>query len=134
IRVENIEDVVGIPAKLFVEANWESFVELTRHHRVYPYLYSRIKGITENRIPSSVIRVLHAEYRRNTFQMLHLSGEMEMIEKVLSENRVRALYLKGPVLAQDLYGDLSLRTSCDLDLLIPISQLYIAEALLVTLG
>lgn len=134
IRVENIEDVAAIPEKLFEQSDWNSFIELARHHRVYPYLYNKLKGVTEDRIPSIVIRIFLAEYRRNTFLMLHLSGEMEIVEKALSENSIRALYLKGPVLAQDLYGNLSLRTSCDLDLLIPISELNRAEALLITLG
>ena len=33
------------------------------------------------------------------------------------------LFLKGPVLAKELYGDLSLRTSSDLDVMIPIHKL-----------
>lgn len=134
IRVESIEFAAEIPEHLFKEANWNSFIAYAIHHRVYPYLYNKIKGITEDLIPPSVIRILLAEYRNNTFQMLHLSGEMERIEKVLSEKQIRAIYLKGPVLADDLYGDISLRTSCDLDMLIPISELFRAETLLGTLG
>ena len=49
--------------------------------------------------------------------MLHLTREMEMICKSFNENQIKSLVLKGPVLAADLYGDLSLRTSADLDIL-----------------
>ena len=44
------------------------------------------------------------------------------------------LVLKGPVLAVDLYGDVSLRTSGDLDILIPINDLDKAENFLLKLG
>ena len=37
--------------------------------------------------------------KKNTFQMLHLSGEMEQISKLFNENEIRTLVLKGPVLA-----------------------------------
>ncbi len=66
--------------------------------------------------------------------MLHLSAEMEQVSKLFSRNQIRTLFLKGPVLAHELYGDLSLRTSCDLDFLVPINDLEKAEELLVELG
>ena len=59
--------------------------------------------------------------------MLHLSGEMEQICKIFNENEIPLLVLKGPVLAADLYGDVSLRTSSDLDILIPIQDLEKVE-------
>ena len=31
--------------------------------------------------------------------MLHLSGEMEQVSKLFTENEIRTLFLKGPVLA-----------------------------------
>ena len=45
---------------------------------------------------------------------------MEQVSKLFNENKINLLILKGPVLAVDLYGDISLRTSSDLDILIPI--------------
>ena len=77
--------------------------------------------------------VLQRNYKINTFQMLHLSGEMEQVSKLFTENEIRTLFLKGPVLAHDLYGDISLRTSSDLDLLIPLHDLDKAEELLIKL-
>ena len=44
------------------------------------------------------------------------------------------LFLKGPVLAKELYGDISLRTSSDLDILIPIHKLGKLEELLKNSG
>lgn len=114
--------------------DWDVFVELAMHHRVYPMLYTRLKTIDETLIPSFVIQRLLQQYKRNTFQMLHLTAVMEQVNQVFSKNDIRLLFLKGPVLAGELYGDISLRTSSDLDFLVPIEDLPNAEKLLLELG
>lgn len=88
----------------------------------------------EQAVPSDVLEQLKWQYRRNTVQMLQLSGEMSNIAGQLAELNIRCLFLKGPVLGQELYGDLSQRTSRDLDFLVPMEQLEDAETLLIRLG
>lgn len=120
--------------ELIQRADWDRFIELARHHRVFPSLNRRLQDMKSEDIPTFVTHMFHRDYYRNTLQMLGLSGEMEQLAKVFSEQGIRSLFLKGPVIAADLYGDVSLRTSCDLDLLIPIKKLALAEQLLRTLG
>ncbi|MFD1040639.1 nucleotidyltransferase family protein [Virgibacillus byunsanensis] len=120
--------------ELFNDIDWNSFIDLTMHHRVYPVLFSKLKETCDDVIPYSIIKSLSQQYKKNTFQMLHLSGEMERVSKLFSIQEIPLLFLKGPVLAQELYGDISLRTSSDLDMLIPIDQLEKAEAVLVEQG
>lgn len=119
---------------LFSDIDWEYFLKLARHHRVYPFIYSKLKMVGEEWIPSHVIQTLYQEYKKNTFQMLLLSGEMEKISELFIENQIRLLFLKGPVIAADIYGDISLRTSKDLDILIPITDVEKAEKLLLNFG
>ncbi|AIQ11457.1 nucleotidyltransferase domain-containing protein [Paenibacillus durus] len=134
LAAENGEDLPVRRPELFRGMDWESFIELAMHHRVYPNLYPKLKNLGKDVVPSRVISCLYNYYSRNTFQMLHLSGEMEFIGGELERKNIRALFLKGPVIAKDLYGDISLRTSCDLDLLIPLTELDAAESLLAGLG
>lgn len=117
---------------LLKDINWNIFLELTNYHRVFPIIYSYIKK--EDGIPLQVIRTLNQEYKKNTLQMLKFSGEMKNLSQLFIENNIRLLFLKGPVIAHDLYGDISLRTSKDLDMLIPIADLKKAENLLLTFG
>ncbi|SEC07680.1 nucleotidyltransferase family protein [Paenibacillus sp. GP183] len=116
------------------EIDWDYFLTLVSHHRVYPVIYKKLRNIDETWIPNYVIQTLRIDYQKNTFQMLQLSAEMENLCKLFSEPNIRCLILKGPVLAADLYGDISLRTSRDLDILIPIYDLDHAEELLGRLG
>lgn len=118
----------------FSDIDWEVFLEQAVHHRVYPVIYQKLKQVDKELIPSHIVQTLTRKYKRNTFQMLYLSAEMERINKLCNENEIRTIFLKGPVLSQDLYGDLSLRTSCDLDVLIPIQNLEKAEKLLLEQG
>lgn len=123
-----------VNSEWFTGINWSHFLELVRHHRVYPIIFKSLKETSKDWIPPHILEALRQEYHRNTFMMLHLSGEMEQVSRLFSEHKIRPLFLKGPVIAVDLYGDVSLRTSCDLDVLVPIDDLGRTEELLVNLG
>ncbi|ASS96099.1 nucleotidyltransferase family protein [Peribacillus simplex] len=127
------EDNIQIPISMN-EIDWGKFLHLALHHRVYSLIYSKLKKLDKEWIPSYVIRILRQEYKENTFRMLLLTGEMEQISKLFTENKIPLLYLKGPVIAADLYGDISLRTSRDLDVLIPITDLKRVDELLLNFG
>jgi hypothetical protein len=114
--------------------DWNLFFVLVKHHRVTPLIYTKIKNIDQSFIPLFVIQTLFQDYQKNIFNMLHLSGEAEILAKTFSNNQIRTLFLKGPVLGSDLYGDISLRMSSDLDLLIPIGDLNKAENILLSHG
>ena len=114
------------------DIDWNQFAELAMHHRVYPQLYAQAE--IRELIPADVRQALEQAYRRNVLQMLALSAEMESVCRALAERGVRPLVLKGPVLAKALYGDLSLRTSKDLDILIPIEDVEKAEETVAALG
>ena len=117
-----------------INIDWDIFLSYAIHHRLFPRIYLKIKDIESSKIPLTVIEKLSFLYKRNTLQMLKLSGEMGLIHKLLDEKDIKTLFLKGPVVAQDLYGDISLRTSSDLDFLIPIDHLDEAENILLEQG
>ncbi|WP_106496647.1 nucleotidyltransferase domain-containing protein [Lentibacillus sp. Marseille-P4043] len=119
--------------KLCKDIDWDLFIKQVKHHRVYPLLDSKVRLLDERFVPVHVRKFLSNQYKRNTFQMLNLAAEMECVSK-LFEEQIRLLFLKGPILAQNLYGDISQRTSSDLDILIPINQLQLADKLLKGIG
>ncbi|WP_310551268.1 nucleotidyltransferase domain-containing protein [Paenibacillus glufosinatiresistens] len=116
------------------QVDWDQFIELAMHHRVFPNLYPILKNGYKERVPEEVLRRCYELYSRNTLQMLYFTAEMSKLGRLLSDHGIRCLFLKGPVLAQDLYGEVSLRTSSDLDVLVPVEMLDQAEALLASSG
>lgn len=116
------------------EIDWNLFIKQAMHHRLFPLLYIKLSESEVNRVPSNVVGFLESQYKENTYEMLRLSAEMDFVNKLCIDHHIPLLFLKGPVLAADLYGDLSLRTSCDLDILIPIKDLEKLEKKLLENG
>lgn len=114
--------------------DWNLILQLVFHHRVYPSVYRKMKSFHDQWVPNHVVETLKREVQMNTIRMLHLTSEMGFIARQFSDHQIRTLFLKGPALAHDLYGEISLRTSCDLDLLVDIHDLEKAENLLVQKG
>ncbi|MCJ8009111.1 nucleotidyltransferase family protein [Lederbergia wuyishanensis] len=134
LLLEIIKSESEVDNEHFSKPDWDLFLELALHHRLYPLLYTKIAKLDYSWIPKKVIKSLHIYYQQNTFRMLHLSGEMEKLCKLFTENKIRPLFLKGPILAETLYGDISKRTSGDLDILVPINDLDKANELLIAQG
>ncbi|WP_338449853.1 nucleotidyltransferase family protein [Niallia oryzisoli] len=134
MNCKTVDDLKGMEKEWFADIDWDKFLELAMHHRVYSVVYQKIKQMDPILIPEDVRNKLQQKYKINTFQMLALSGEMEQVSRLFLENGIRTIFLKGPVIAYDLYGDISLRTSSDLDFLIPLHDLDLAEDLLIKLG
>lgn len=114
--------------------NWKYFLELAMHHRLYPLLAGKLKKADKGLIPTYVLQNIEFAFKKNTLNMLQLSAELEKICRLFNENDIPVLSLKGPILGNDLYGDISLRTSGDLDVLVPIVELTKAEGILVKQG
>ncbi|MFC4811408.1 nucleotidyltransferase family protein [Paenibacillus sp. GCM10023250] len=115
----------------FTDINWDRFLALAIHHRVYPQVYAILKhNQSQFPFPANVMSNLHLEYRRNAFAMFQLSAEMHHVSELLQNKQIRTMVLKGPILAEILYGDLSLRTSKDLDILVDAGDVETAVGLL----
>lgn len=132
IQTDNNEQIEEKSNKWFANMDWKVFVELAFHHRVFPLLYLKLK---ENKdVPFDVIEALSRKYKQNAFTMMKLTAEMARISECLTQHHIHSLFLKGPILASNLYGDLSYRTSTDLDMLVPLADLDKVNDILVGQG
>jgi hypothetical protein len=113
---------------------WNSFLQLTMHHRVYPIVYLKLNQINSSLIPADVMVRLRYHYNSNIIKMMQLTKEMNKICSKLSDSGIDTLLLKGPILAIQLYGDLTHRTSKDLDILIDVEDVERSEEVMTQLG
>lgn len=123
LKNENNNDILFDLNEYQNEINWKYFLDLSIHHRVYPLLASKLKNFPDGFIPHSVIQTVRQYYKKNIFKMLQLSGEMNQLAEEFKINGIKSIFLKGPMLGNEIYGDISLRTCGDLDLLISIEDL-----------
>jgi len=118
------------------EIDWNHFLQISRFHRVYPLVYLSIlqRESLQQIIPEEVLKELQLHYEKNTYRMLQLTAVMDHVCKELNSCGIPSIVLKGPVLADLLYKDLSARTSKDLDVLVPAERIQEAHNILLGLG
>lgn len=98
------------------EIDWDSVIREAEEHGVLPLL-CRAK-LPAGAIPANVAARLEALFQSNARRSLFLTQELLHILRVLKENSISAIPLKGPSLAALAYGDLALRQYLDLDILL----------------
>lgn len=113
---------------------WDSFIQLTLHHRVFPNVYLKLSRHQSSCIPADVMETLRYHYNANVLKMMQLTRELNTISGQLAGDGIRTLILKGPVLAVQLYGDMAHRTSKDLDILMDAEDVERAEEVMARLG
>lgn len=75
-------------------------------------------------------QALQQRTRQQKFTLLKLAAMQQRLEQAFSQAQLALRVLKGPGLSQRLYGDTTVRHSKDLDLLVPVDQLWQACELL----
>lgn len=106
-----------IRASLRQPVDWKSLFDLAERHGVEPLLYQTLSAL-EISVPADELRTLRDNYHRNVHKALFLSRELIRILEHLAELGVEAIPYKGLALAELMYGDIALRQSGDIDLLI----------------
>jgi hypothetical protein len=116
------------------EIDWAQSIKQARRHGVMPLLYRCLNARWRNAVPHSVIEKLRKDFDFNAKRNLMLIGELFGILDLFSALDIPVIVLKGPAMAQALYGDLSLRQFADIDILIPKKQVQRAKEVLLSRG
>jgi hypothetical protein len=103
------------------EVNAARLLEKLKRHRLYPIFYKKWKewedrpqGNNWQQFELSLKKLVE----RNQIRMIQKASELIKIVNTFKKNGIRVISLKGPVLAQQLYGNIALKASIDLDILI----------------
>jgi len=104
------------------QIHWQILFELADHHGVQPILTQALAGL-DDRIPPQELVTLKKNYDANLHKALFLSREFLRIVDCLSQAGIEFMPYKGLALAEMIYGDIALRQSGDIDLLIHAADL-----------
>lgn len=113
---------------------WERFTGLAERHRVVPLVYRCLKSTAGELLPEKVLRRYQTLCRQIAAGNLFLTVELRRLLSLLTAEDIPAVPLKGPLLAQTIFGNVALRTFNDLDILIKREDLERATALLQAQG
>lgn len=114
---QNDETIALAKEWLVKPFNWTKLIALAERHRVTPLLYKNLKDFShfvEIEIPSE----LKEKFFFQTEHVMRLATEGVRISEVLRQKGIETIFLKGPFLAQQIYGDIAIRPSRDIDILI----------------
>jgi len=100
------------------DMNWNTIRHFAIYHHMVPLLYDRLKNLSGEYVPGEALHELMRLYRAIAVQNLRKADHLLHVMSLLSRHGIESLALKGPSLAVQLYGDLSLRQFNDLDILI----------------
>ena len=111
--------------------DWSKLMHLSVSHAVTPMLYRALRSLP---IPTAAAENFRAAFERNTQWNLMLSAELCALAELFQQHEIAVVPLKGPSLSQQLYGDLSMRASSDLDWLVHRRDLLRVRDLLTSRG
>lgn len=107
----------------------KKFLSLVDRHRLIPCVYQNLKEFAPL-LPAGLLASLKEKYAANTSNMLIFSSEIIRLSRIFKEHQLNLLSFKGPVLSQQIYGDLACRRSHDIDLLVQPEDMVPADILL----
>jgi hypothetical protein len=112
--------------------DWGYLFLLARRHAVLPLLYRGLEAVDE--VPDDFHAKLRDEFRKNATRNTLLAGEMARLARLFEAEGVPLLAYKGPALAQQAFGDITLRRYVDLDVIVRRGDAQRAGELLRSLG
>lgn len=117
------------------DLDWEKFDTLVTKNRIEPLVAEGIKKLPSETVQNyETLQKLLAKQNHYTLLCMRQMQTLTLIIKTFADSDIRALSLKGPILAMELYGNPALRYSRDLDLLVHEDDLETACERLESLG
>jgi hypothetical protein len=115
------------------DAEWDAMLALAEEEHVLAWATARLRVQGVALPPARVDRL--AQIARDAgVAAFYWSCELRRLLHALGERGMDAVPLKGPYLAQRVYGDVVLRGCCDLDVLVGAADVVRAEAMLAEMG
>lgn len=117
IRVDHTKDQqIGEILKAGVD--WKYIRETAIQHGIIPLLYKRLKEDMGDLVPPEELSEFRKLFMANAVNNIRMTQQLLKVLNMLADAGVEAMPFKGPALAVQAYGDLSIRSFSDLDVLI----------------
>ncbi len=114
--------------------DWDYLLAEAYENSVTPLLERQLRVVASDSVPPAQMDRLKSAYRSNTVRCLFLAAELTTILDLFRSQGIAAIPYKGPVLAVQAYGDVTLREFEDLDIIIHQRDLPRAHEVILGLG
>ena len=114
--------------------DWMEYLRLVDRHRTPALSWAALKRVPGLEIPEPVKKELQRRSDACRMQAVRDSLKLAEVLKGFHSAGIPAMTMKGPILSLELYGDVGLRQSKDLDLAISLEDISKAQACLENMG
>jgi len=98
---------------------WSRIFDRAAEQEVLPLVYRNLRLLGFAGVPETARSKFAAAFRSNALRNVLAARELSRLLALLADAGIPVIPLKGLALAQRLYGDIALRSSGDIDLLVP---------------
>jgi len=113
--------------------DWGKVIRYAQSHGLIPQLCQRLEGASLP-LASPASELVKSNSRQTAQQSLLFTAELLRIMRALVAENIPAIPYKGPVLAATTYGNLAMRSFCDLDILVSERDVRRALTIMPALG
>ncbi len=113
------EEVIDAVAGLHTEGQWQSLIAIAIEHDVAPLLAFRLIDRVPDELPAPLRKGLEIYLEGERLSGIAAADQLGVWLQELAAAGIDAMRYKGPRLARDLHGAPGLRSSLDLDVLLP---------------
>ena len=131
VGAANAERIIAL---LQEDIDWDFLLQLAFNHKLAPLLYRNLEAVCPHNIPASARTELREQIQVDIEGNLVLTKELLYLLALFNQHGIQMVPYKGPVLALSVYGDLALRPSSDLDILVQEGDILQATDLLTSCG
>ena len=114
--------------------DWDFVLSEATENSVGPLLEMNLRTVVPDSAPAAAMERLKITCRASTVRCLFLVAELHKILELFRTAGIVAIPYKGPVLAEQAYGNLTLRDFDDLDIILPQRDLMKAHEVMLGLG
>jgi hypothetical protein len=125
---ERIREITARPL------DWDFVLSEATENSVGPLLEMNLRAVVPDAVPAAAMERLKISCRANTVRCLFLAAELHKVLELFRTAGIVAIPYKGPVLAEQAYGNLTLRDFDDLDIILPQRDLQKAHEVMLGLG
>ncbi len=132
-RVSPSDEIIGTAEQIIKEGvEWKRFCDLSLVHGVAPLIYKNIGSFSD--LPEDVMKILKSAYFHNLRDSLSAANELAGIVAALEEGGIDVVPVKGLLMTEELYGDIGLYPSADIDILVKREDVHKAAGIMKETG
>lgn len=130
-NTENQRNIIHLLKK---GLNWDHIYRQAGRYGLIPLLYYNLKFTAPELVPEDILQKMSEIYLSSLTQSMIQIRELLQVIQLCTDHEIPIIPYKGAALSQQIYGDIGLRLSSDIDIIVRQQDVIRAKDLLISQG